>query len=629
MCGIAGIVNFDGAPVDRQAVAAMTSSLAHRGPDGADVWIYGHVGFGHRRLAIRDLSDAGRQPMHDATGTVTVTYNGEIYNDADVRRELQAVRPTPFRSTCDAESIAPSYLAWGADAVHRFEGMFAFGLWDAGRQRLLLARDAIGIKPLYFSWQGRSLRFASEIKALLALPDQSRALSADALHRFLAQGYPGPRRTLVQAIQPLPPGSVLTADRDGWRVERFWRPARKATIRNLDTATDEFVPLWRKVVEDQLISDVPVGLLLSGGIDSALIAAALAGRNGVPAFTAKFGNADFDETGLAGIAASHAGLEHHHVAIDDAGDLEARFASVVHHFDGQIADSSALAFYSLCREARRSIPVLLTGDGADEFFAGYETYRASRIARAVSTVMPGALAGAAARRLFAAGSANEDRVGTGEKLARLLAGIAHGNGHHHPHWRRYLYPEHLASLYGPAMLELAAGVDPLDEYAAAVASAQGSLTDRCLLADQEYYLPGDMLIKSDAMSMAHGVEVRVPFLDRRIMEFANRLDSDLLTPFKGPDKRFLRHVLGKLGLPEATTRARKRGFNVPVAGYLRTGLAGLGARLLDRDADCLAPFLRPDGVRALWRSHLNRQCNHGFALWTLMTLAAWRIAARI
>lgn len=628
MCGIAGIVNFDGAPVDRHAVEAMTSSLAHRGPDGSDIWLAGHVGFGHRRLAIRDLSDAGRQPMHDVTGTVTVTYNGEIYNDADVRRELESVRPVAFHSTCDAEIIAPSYLAWGAQALDRFEGMFAFGLWDAARETLVLARDPVGIKPLYFSWQGRSLRFASEIKALLALPDQARNLSADALHRFLAQGYAGPRRSLIEGIQPVPPGSVLTANREGWRIARYWRPVRKVAIRTLDAATDEFIPLWRKVVEDQLISDVPVGVLLSGGIDSALIAAALAGRKRVPAFTAKFRNADFDETGLAAIAAQYAGLAHQHVAIDDVSDLEARFISVVHHFDGQLADSSALAFYSLCREARRSIPVLLTGDGADEFFAGYETYRASRIARACAAVIPAGLAGAAARRLFATGRANEDRTGATEKLARLLAGIAHGNGNHHPQWRRYLYPEQLRSLYGSAMGELAQ-VDPLDEYAAAIRSAEGTLTDRCLIADQAYYLPGDMLIKSDAMSMAHSVEVRVPFLDRRIMEFANRLDIELLTPFKGPDKLFLRHVLAKLGLPRATTRARKRGFNVPVASYLRNGLAGLGERLLDRDADCLAPFLRPDGVRQLWRSHRDRRYNHGYALWTLLTLAVWRVAARV
>ena len=356
MWGIAGIVNFDMTPVDRRHVEAMTATLAHRGPDGFDVWVDGHVGFGHRRLAIRDLSDAGRQPMHDRTNTVTITYNGEIYNDLDVRRDLGLERLAEFRSTCDAECIAPSYLAWGSDAPKRFEGMFAFGLWDSVRHRLLLVRDPVGIKPLFFSWQGRSLRFASEIKALLALPDQRRSLSADAIHRFIAQGYPGPQRSLVEGIQPLAPGTVLIADRDGCRTERYWEPIRTGAVRDIDAATDEFIPLWRRVVEDQLISDVPVGLLLSGGIDSALVAIALAGRDDVPALTAKFDLADFDETSLASMAASKVGLRHHHVRIDTTAELEPRFVEIVRSFDGQLADSSALAFYYIVSAAWPASP---------------------------------------------------------------------------------------------------------------------------------------------------------------------------------------------------------------------------------------------------------------------------------
>lgn len=628
MCGIAGIVNFDGEPVDGRRIVQMTNALAHRGPDGSGVWVEGPVGLGHRRLAIRDLSPAGAQPMIDTEAGIVVSYNGELYNDAKLRRELTGAAGTPFHTACDTEVIAPSYRLWGQDAFLKFEGIYAIALWDRQNERLILARDPVGIKPLYFSFVGRSLRFASEIKALLALDDQPRQLAPESLHRFFAQGYPGPSRSLIDGVVPLPPGSTLVADRNGWRVESFWQPQRSVKITSLEQALADFDRLWPEVVDDQLISDVPVALLLSGGIDSALIATALPDRADLSAYTATFGESAFDESGLAAITAKHAKLRQHFVSIDTESDIEARFLDVVAKFDGQLADSSALGFYSLCQEAGKDVRVLLTGDGADEFFAGYETYRATRVATTVGPLLPRFAMQYLSEALFAKAAASSTKVGTAEKLARLLAGLANGRDRPHPQWRRYLFPEQIDGFYGTGMKHIDRDADALDEYAAALGH-EGSAMDKALVGDQRYYLPGDMLMKTDAMSMAHGVEVRVPFLDRRIMEFANSLDTALISPLRGPDKRILRAYLERHGLPEGVTRGSKKGFNIPVASYLRCGLRSLGDRLLDRNADCLAPFLQPDAVRRLWRDHIDGNSRSSYTLWTLLTLATWRTTANV
>jgi asparagine synthase (glutamine-hydrolysing) len=628
MCGLAGIVNFDGEPVDRRRVVRMTEALEHRGPDGSGIWIDGHVGLGHRRLAIRDLSQGGAQPMIDAATKLVVVYNGELYNDLSLRRVLNSSADTRFRTCCDTEVIAPSYRLWGRDAFLKFEGMYAIALWDQENECLILARDPVGIKPLYFSFVGRSLRFASEIKALLVLEDQPRQLSPESLHRFFAQGYPGPARSLVGGIVPLPPGSTLVADRNGWRVADFWQPKRHKKVAGLEQALNDFERLWTQVVDDQLISDVPLALLLSGGIDSALIATALPDRADLSAYTATFGESAFDESGLATITAKQANLRQKFVSIDTETDIEARFRDVVAKVDGQLADSSALAFYSLCQKAGKEVRVLLTGDGADEFFAGYQTYRATRVATGVAPFLPKPAMRFLSAILFAKAAGSQAKIGTAEKFARLLSGMANGGNRPHPQWRRYLFPEQIEGLYGTGMKDVNRRVDALDEYAAALGT-EGSAMDRALVADQRYYLPGDMLMKTDSMSMAHGVEVRVPFLDRRIMEFANGLDATLISPFCGPDKRLLRTYLETRGLPVSLTRGRKKGFNIPVASYLRHGLRPLGEKLLDREADCLAPFLRPDAVRRLWRSHIDGNSRSSYTLWTFLTLATWRTMAGI
>lgn len=624
MCGVVGIYNLDGAPVQQADLRRMTDAIAHRGPDGDGFWTQGHVGLGHRRLAIRDLSAAGDQPMIDASGRAVLTYNGEIYNDAQLRAELERQQGYKFNGHCDAEVIGPSWLTQGKACLQRFEGMFAFALYQPEPDRLVLARDRTGIKPLYYAQSDSCLRFASEIKALLPFEDQSCAVDGTALHQFLALGYPAPSRTLFAGIKPLPPGSMLVLERGQVRVETWWRPLREPFERNLNEALEEFLPLWRRSVDETLISDVPVGLLLSGGIDSSMIAAALPQDAIDAAVTVGFTERSYDETALAAVTAGTYGLPHRLTELaDDAQSTEALFRTVVHAFDGQLADSSALAFYQACRRGREFAPVLLTGDGADEIFAGYETYQASRMTARWGGLVPAGVARPLARFCQWVGRSDEARLTSWEKAGRFFAGLAAGGkARAHPQWRRYLYGEWISGLYAGDLCRWKAD-NPLADYERAMGTGAG-IFDRALVADQAYYLPGDLLVKTDVMSMAHGLEVRVPFLQPAVIDFAAGLGESLLYPRGGPPKRFLRSALACLGGPEEVVRGRKRGFNVPAAALLRGPLRDLGAQLLVDEADRLRQWFDPSALHRLWEAHQERSANHGFALWALLTFAVWQ-----
>lgn len=624
MCGIAGIVDFSGRPVARGIVARMTQALSHRGPDDEGVWLDpgGTVGLGHRRLAIRDLSPAGHQPMHDASGRVSISYNGEIYNDAALRRELEREHGARFRSRCDAEVIPAGFLAWGEGLFDRLEGMFAIALWDAQERTLWLARDGVGVKPLFVSHVGARTRFASEVKGLLADPEQPFRLAPEALHAYLAQGYVGPTKTLLEDVAQVPPGTVRRVDVGGVRDRRFWSPQRRPDIRRLGDACEAFASAWREVLHDQRVSDVPVGVLQSGGIDSALVVFGLRGHADLPVFTARFQEKSHDEGVLAAATARAVGARHHTVLVE-TGDVVSDFRAMVHAFDGQVADSSGLAFFALARSVRQQTAVALSGDGADEFFGGYPTYAATRLAARLGAFVPRRLANGAAIWAQGLAAGRSARLPAAELAARLAFGLGEAGIDCHAVWRRLLAPHQLQDLYGPALVPLRETRDPLAGYIAALHEAEGGLVDRALLADQRFYLPADMLQKVDAMSMAHALEVRVPFLDRRIMDLAGRMDARLLVPWRGPTKRVLREVLRRAGGPAAVVRGRKRGFNVPLVLLLRGALAAEGDRLLDVEAERLAPFLAPDGVRRLWRGQRDGTLHEPHGVFALLSLATW------
>ncbi len=624
MCGIAGILNLDGRDVDPAVLARMTGVLAHRGPDAGETWHGGAVGFGHRRLAIRDLTTAGRQPMSDRGGRITVTYNGEIYNEAELRAELERDFGVMFRSHCDTEILPAGYLAWGEDLFSRLEGIFAIGLWDAATRRLILARDSIGTKPLFFSQVGTIVRFASEIKGLLADPAHPREMDLEGLHRFFAMGYVGPTSTTMRHIRQVEPGSIVVYQNGSETSQRFWKPRRTRDFRSLDEAVEAFLPLFDQVVGDQLVSDVPVGILQSGGIDSSMVAYSVAKRGKFPLVTAAFAEQSHDETEIASMVARQTALPHQIVPVSEDPFPDATLARVVHHFDGQVADEAAGPLLLLTAELRRNSTVALSGDGADEFFGGYSTYRASRLAERFGNMIPGPVARTAGRWSYASSGANETRLPVTALLSRFLLGVASGGAYAHAEWRRYVPEFLIPRLYGSALRHLAEQ-SPMAGYRAAIEQADGPTPlDRCLIADQTYHLPTGLLMKTDAMSMANGVEIRVPFLDRRIMEFSGRCALDLLVPPRGPSKPLLRNALRRKGAAAKISDAPKRGFNNPLAGLLRGSLRPLCEDAFERSRGIFEPYLEPDTIRELWRDHADRKFNHAYALWPLLTFALYR-----
>jgi len=625
VCGICGIFHRSGRPVVEPILRRMTDAIEHRGPDDFGIWYEGEIGLGNRRLAIRDLSPAGHQPQCDPSRRIVVAYNGEIYNDRELRAALARDFGFTFRSTCDTEIIPVGYLAWGEELFDRLEGMFAIALWDRVGKKLVLARDGVGIKPLFYSADQDVVRFGSEIKALLADPDQSRRLSAEGVHRFLARGYCGPTSTTLEGIRQVPPGTVMTFTSHEETSQRFWLPKRRPDIRSLDEAVDGLLALWPQVVRDQLVSDVPVGILQSGGIDSTLVSLGANDHSGspTPLFTAKFADQSFDEVPLAGLVADRLGAPFRPISVTAPGGLAEVLRRVVKVYDGQVADEASVPLYLLSAAVRQHVTVALSGDGGDEFFGGYPTYMASGAAAVLGRLFPRTVWQALGRASYARGASDETRLPLAAKVKRLALGIADGGAEHaHAYWRRLVPAFLLTDLYGPELRPLA-DMDPFDEYRAILASEPGTLIDRCLVADQRFHLPGGLLLKSDAMTMAHGLELRVPLLDRRIMEFAGRIDARLLVSRKGDSKRVLRAAAKRLGAPETVVSATKRGFNAPLARFLRADLRPLAEDCFDTAVDRLTPWLEPNAVRRLWREHRDAIVNHDYTLWPILNLSLW------
>lgn len=626
MCGIAGCFQRDANPVDQADVRRMTDQLIHRGPDDSGIWVERNIGLGHRRLSIRDLSSAGRQPMLDPTGRVVVSYNGEIYNDQELRRELEQDFGFTFRTHTDTELLPIGYLAWGESLFDRLEGMFAIALWDRQQRRLLLARDGVGIKPLYYFADKTKVLFGSELKAILASGHCAKKINPGSLHTYLAAGFPGPGSSLVQGVAQVRPGTFLSFTKDNSAESTFWRPSRSGEIENLDQALDEFSHLLPAVVKSQLVSDVPLSVFQSGGIDSTLVSLTAKKLNATPPlFTAGFADASHDEANLAGDVARAAGLEQHVLRVDKDDDPVETFRAIAYHFDGQCADTGAYAFYRLCGEVRKHSTVVLSGDGGDEFFGGYDTYRASQVAEAMRPLMPPSLLGLIGRAAYFMGASDESRLPFSAVASRFSLGLAVGGFNAHMQWRRLTPDFLLPKLYGKEMQSYV-GTSPHIEYETCADGDYESALDRWLLSDQRFHIQS-VLTKVDAMSMAHGLEVRVPLLDRRIMDFAGRCSTKLLLPKNGPRKFLLRRAAELLGAPESVLNAKKKGFNVPIAKMLRNELAPLANYWFLSNPDVLSPYFNPDAISALWRDHVKGKANHAFVIWPLLILAEWMGAA--
>lgn len=576
MCGIAGIVHTDARPVSSEALRRMADAMAHRGPDGEGVWHSGAAGFAHRRLAIIDL-EGGHQPMcSDASGAV-LTFNGEIYNYRELRSTLTNAGHA-FRQQSDTEVVLRAWEHWGDTCVDHLHGMFAFAIWAPLAGRMFIARDRLGIKPLYYRWRQGTLTFASELRALLSDPDCPRRVDDASFDQYLRLQYVPAPRTMVAGIAQLPPGSTLTLNPDASSpsVRQYWRPhAAPDAPRGVDAFRDRL----QRAVQSHMVADVPVGALLSGGVDSSLIVAHMTAvaTGPVHTFSIGFEEAALDERLAAREVAGHLGTVHHEHLITERDALEA-LPSVVTAFDEPLADYAALPTWLLARFAASHVKVVLSGEGADELFGGYRRYR------------------------------RDQRLAAIEPFRE-------------PYQASHVFPtREVARLLGRA-------ATPLSPPPAVDGRTRGTL-NRLLLRDIEGWLPDDLLVKVDRMTMARSLEARVPYLDHAFVEYALGLPaSDKVHLLGGPDKRLLRAAAARV-LPPSIAARTKQGFKPPIDAWIRGPFRTLAREaLLGRDAVTAARLDRAE-VQRLFEAHEAGRPN-GHRIWALLVHELWSREHRV
>ncbi len=624
MCGIAGKLWFDpNRPAAEETVRAMLAALVHRGPDDQGLNVEGPLALGQRRLAIVDLSPAGRQPMTSADGQLFVAVNGEIYNHQALRKELGA-RGHQFSSQCDSEVLLPLYREyWEAEGprfVDRLEGMFAFALWDAHAQRLILGRDRVGQKPLVYTVGKDGLSFASELSALKRDPDLDRRVDDQALADYLAfRCIPQPR-TIWRGARKLPPGHVLVSERGQTSLTRYWQLVpgpEQATSPSFEEAVDEVGSRLDRAVERRLMSDVPLGALLSGGLDSAAIVAHMAARSGgrVSTFTIGFEEAEYDETGRARSVARLFDTNHHEeLVLPDAVSL---LDQLVEHHGEPFADSSSIPTWLVSQLASQHVKVVLTGDGGDESFAGYDRYKALRLARCLEHGWAAPARGGVrlARRLAMLGGGGGHRS-LGTRLDRFCRALDAPERSRNHLWRLATPPDVLARLLQPEALERWG--DPT-HYGPDGPSPLG--LNEALALDVAHYLPDDVLVKVDINSMAHSLEARSPLLDRELMEYAAALPARFKLCGR-QSKHVLRTALRRM-LPQDVLRGPKQGFGVPLDAWFRGPLGAHAEDVLLSPEATARGLFDSAAVGRLLRDHREGKVAAHETLYTLLVLERW------
>ncbi len=624
MCGIAGILQLDGTAPSRDVLEQMTRTLAHRGPDGEGFHVAVPIGLGHRRLAIIDLSEAGRQPMCNEDRTIWVTYNGEIYNYRDLRAELLA-RGHAFHSHTDSEVVIHAYEEWGVDCLQKFNGMFAFGLWDGRIKRLWLARDRLGVKPLFCCRLANAFLFGSEIKAILAHPQVRRQLDYQALAYYLGLNYTPAPHTLFEHVRQVLPGNFLLVDANGKQTEKeYWdlhfqedRWTRKENI-----YLEEFSELLADSVRLRLASDVPFGAFLSGGIDSSAVSYWMAKNLPEPlkTFTIGFNEPGFDELPFARQVAERIGSEHFEKIIRaNAAEI---LPKIVWHAEEPTADSSMVAVYYLAQTARRHVTMVQSGDGADEILAGYETYQAHTL-RKLYKVVPTFFRQGILRPLIQALPVSDTKVSLDAKLKRFAAGAEIGDEAAHGAWRMIFNAGERQNLLLPVWEHSAARSDYLDLYRQAFSRANArNPLNRMLYVDTRFYLPNDMLVKVDRMCMAHGLEAREPYLDYRLVEFAASLPPNLKLRKLSQKKYILKKSMAGR-LPRRIIWRRKAGFNVPNARWIKGEMKSFVQDHLSPRAVKDMGVLDPPAVEKVLFAHFSGKAENSHQIWCLLTLALW------
>ncbi|MBL8333160.1 MAG: asparagine synthase (glutamine-hydrolyzing) [Rubrivivax sp.] len=619
MCGIHGLIRLDGRPVEPAWLTAMGNVTSHRGPDDEGQHIDGHCGIGMRRLSIIDLA-GGHQPISTADGRLTIVCNGEIYNYRDLREQLQA-RGHRFKTGSDSETLLHGYAEWGDEVVQRLNGMFDFALWDAGRRRLLIGRDRLGVKPLYVLQDGQRLAFATEAKALLELPGVRTEFNREALSDYLHLGYVPAPLSAFKGIRKLPAATLLSVKDGAVREWRWWRlPARVER----STAEAEWVERIRAGIDSavhmQMVSDVPIGAFLSGGVDSSAVVAAMARHSNQPIKTYAIGFEGgaaeqlYNELPFARRVAELFGTEHHEIVVKP--DVVGLLPKLIWHLDEPIADSAFITTYLVSEFARRDVKVILSGVGGDELFGGYRRYLGGHYAQRFNALPAWArrVASAVATRLPA------DRHHKWLNVARLAKGfIASAEMDMDERYRSYLQVVSRAML-DELMLAPAAGRPDSLAAAFAAAGADDEL-NRMFAVDVETQLPDDLLMLTDKMSMAVSLECRVPLLDHELTELAASIPGGLKVK-GGRLKHLMKSALADQ-LPDDILNRAKRGFGTPMGAWLKRELLAVVKELLSPQVVSRRGLLNADAVAALLADHEANRSDGTDALLSLLNLEVW------
>ncbi len=642
MCGIAGLIDRRGAsPADalRAHARAMADSLAHRGPDAGEVWVDAEAGvaFGHRRLAIIDLSPTGAQPMTSADGRWTISYNGEVFNYQALRAELEAAG-IRFRGASDTEVIVEGCARWGVEAtMRRLVGMFAISLWDHAERSLYLVRDRLGIKPLYYGDFAERFIFGSELKALRACPGWTPTLDRDALAAYFRHNYVPTPHCIYREIRKLPPGHILVLRRgERPHLSAFWdmrevvrqgvASARKAPLGE-DEALARLDELLREAVRLRMIADVPLGAFLSGGIDSSTVVALMQAQSNRPVrtFSIGFREETYDEAQHAKAVATHLGTDHTELYVDPAHALDV-IPRLAIWYDEPFADPSQIPTYLVAEMTRRHVTVALSGDGGDEVFAGYNRYfwadllwrRAARLPRGLRSAAVSAaraLSPATWDRLFGVVPARLRPVQAGDKMHKLAEVLERDRP-------EAIYLRLVSQWERPEEV-VVDGREPKGLlWDAATAELVPDYIARMQYLDTVTYLPDDILTKVDRATMAVSLEGRVPLLDHRVVEFAWTLPLALKVR-DGDGKWLLRRLLERY-VPRALIERPKMGFGVPIDAWLRGPLRPWAEELLSDRHLAADGLLRPAPIRAMWSEHLSGTRNWQYPLWVVLMFQAWR-----
>jgi asparagine synthase (glutamine-hydrolysing) len=568
------------------------------------------------RLKIIDLG-GGDQPILSDNRDTAIVFNGEIYNHREIRSELECLGHC-FRSNCDTETVLRAFLEWDTACFSRMRGMFAVALWTESQKRLVLVRDRMGIKPLYYYRKGDDLYFGSELKAILEHPGVPRNLDPDALDTYLSLNYVAGTKTLIRGIRKLAPGHLLEWRGGRIHSEAWWKLPQDGQRKiSLGAAKEELDWLLRDAVSEHLIADVPLGVWASGGLDSSAIlhyaAAHTAGR--LKTFSVSFQGRSFDESPYFREMAHHYGTDHHEFDLNPEVELQSAIEDFAYYSDEPSADAGALPVWFLSRMTRRHVTVALSGEGADELFGGYVTYQADRLLRPFQRLAPAGLRRRMRSVLDRYMPVSDDKISLEYKLKRWLEGSQLHPDEAHFFWNGTFSPGQLAQIRpgsnGSGLRRL---VDELG-------MAPDGVVQRYLTVDQNYYLPDDILYKTDRMSMAHSLEVRPPFLDHRIVEFAASLPQRL--KIRGTTQKLVLRELMRGKLPETVLKRKKTGFDIPAHDWFRGPLRRLLMDTVTPEAIAATGIFEGRAIAALIRDHMERRINAGYHLWGLLTLFLW------